>query len=149
MPRVETSAVIPAPRDRVIEIMRNNEAFPDFMLDVASVKVIEKSDDGLRIVSNWVGIVPKFGAKVKWTEEDIWDLEAGTCTFRQIKGDYDHFEGCWTFTTVGGETRFDSWIDYSLEIPLVGPLIKSIIHKTMQNNVESTARAVAQRCLNM
>jgi ribosome-associated toxin RatA of RatAB toxin-antitoxin module len=147
MPRVESSAIIPASRDKVLAVAQNNEAFPEFMEDVSSVTVLERSDDGLRVVSDWVGIVPKFGAKVKWTEEDIWDLDAGTCTFRQLKGDYDQFEGVWTFTSVDANTtRFDCQIDYQLEIPLVGPLIKAIILKTMQNNVNATAKALAERC---
>ncbi len=147
MPRVESSVVIGAAREAVIEVARENEKFPEFMGDVESVTVTERSEDGLRVVSDWVGIVPKVGAKVRWTEEDVWDLEAGTCTFRQLKGDYDRFEGVWTFTAVGvGETRFDSFLEYEIEIPLVGPLIKTIIHKTMQSNLNATLAAIKARC---
>lgn len=146
MPRVESSIIINAPRDTVIGIARDNEKFPEYMTDVKSLKVIEKSEDGLRMVSDWVGIVPKFGAKVHWVEEDIWDLAAGTCTFRQLEGDYDQFEGVWKFTAETPETtRFDSTLDYALEIPLVGGIIKAIIHKTMQNNLDSTLKAIKTR----
>ncbi|MEI6431173.1 MAG: SRPBCC family protein [bacterium] len=147
MPRVESSIVIAAPREKVIAVARDNEAFPEFMADVASLKTTERSGDGLRVVSEWVGIVPKFGNKIAWVEEDIWDLEAGTCTFRQLSGDYDQFEGVWTFTAEGDDaTRFDSLLDYRLEIPLVGALIKTIIHKTMQNNLDATLKAIKKRC---
>ena len=141
MPRVDSSVVIAAPRDAVLAVARDNESFPEFMADVHSLKVTERSDDDLRIVSEWVGIVPKFGNKIAWTEEDVWDLNAGICTFRQLSGDYDQFEGVWTFTAEGDNaTRFDSVLDYRLEIPLVGPLIKTIIHKTMQNNLDATLK---------
>ena len=93
MPKVENGIVIAAPREKVLAIARDNESFPEFMADVQSIKVTERSDDGLRIVSSWVGIVPKFGNKISWVEEDIWDMTAGTCTFRQLSGDYDQFEG--------------------------------------------------------
>jgi ribosome-associated toxin RatA of RatAB toxin-antitoxin module len=147
LPRVENSALIAAPRDRVIEVARDNEQFPEFMGDVESLVVTERSQDGLRIVSDWVGIVPKVGARVRWTEEDVWDLENGTCTFRQIKGDYDRFDGVWTFTAEGTDrTRFDFVLDYELEIPLVGALIKTIIHRTMQANVDATLAAIKERC---
>jgi uncharacterized membrane protein len=145
MPKVEGSIRIAAPRDRVLGIARDNEQFPEFMADVASVSVVEKSDDGLRVVSDWVGIVPKFGNKIRWREEDVWDLDAGTCTFRQIEGDYDQFEGVWTFTADGAGTRFDSVLEYKLEIPLVGPLIKAIVHKTMQANLDATLAAIRDR----
>ena len=147
MPRVESSIEISAPRDSVIAVARDNEAFPEFMADVQSLVVKEKSGDGLRMVTDWVGIVPKFGAKVHWIEEDVWDLEVGTCTFKQIEGDYDQFEGVWTFTETGAnQTRFDSVLDYRLEIPLVGGLIKAIVQKTMQNNLDATLKAIKERC---
>lgn len=147
MPRVESSIVINAPRDAVIAVARDNAKFPEFMSDLQSLTVKEASGDGLRVVSEWVGIVPKFGNKIRWVEEDVWDLEAGTCTFRQLSGDYDHFEGVWTFTDKGdGATRFDSWLDYRLEIPLVGPLLKTIVQKTMQNNLDATLAAIKARC---
>lgn len=148
MPKVEGSIHIDAPRERVLEIARDNERFPEFMSDVSSVTVVEKSEDDLRVVSDWVAIVPKFGNKVRWREEDIWDLAAGTCTFRQIEGDYDQFEGVWTFTADGAGTRFDSTMEYRLEIPLVGPLIKAIVHRTMQANLDSTLAAIRDRAEN-
>lgn len=146
MPRVESSIVINAPRQTVIAVARDNEKFPEYMTDVKSLSVLERSDDGLRMVTDWVGIVPKFGAKVHWVEEDVWDLDEGTCTFKQVSGDYDQFEGIWRFTAIDADTtRFDSVLDYSLEIPLVGGIIKAIIHKTMQNNLNSTLAAIKAR----
>jgi uncharacterized membrane protein len=146
MPSVESSTVIQAPRERVIAVARDNEAFPEYMADLHSLVVKERSDDGLRMVTDWVGIVPKFGVKVRWTEEDVWDLNAGTCTFRQLSGDYDQFEGVWTFTALDDNTtRFDSTLEYRLEIPLVGPLIKTILQKTVQNNLDATLKAIKDR----
>ena len=147
MPRIESSVLINAPRSQVLDVARDNEAFPTFMADLRSLSVLEKSDDGNRIVSEWVGVVPKFGTTIRWTEEDVWDLRAGTCTFRQIKGDYKQFEGVWTFTAESGDqTRFASVLDYEIEIPLVGPLIKAIVKKAVQDNLDSTLNAIKQRC---
>jgi uncharacterized membrane protein len=147
VPRVDSSIVINAPRDRVIAVAQDNEAFPEFMADVQSIVIKERSDDGRRVVSEWVGIVPKFGNRITWVEEDVWDDAAGTCTFRQLSGDYDQFEGVWKFTAEGeNATRFDSHLDYRLEIPLVGGLIKAIIQKTMQNNLDATLKAIKDRC---
>ncbi|MFM7320812.1 MAG: type II toxin-antitoxin system RatA family toxin [Armatimonadota bacterium] len=145
MPKVEGSIRIDAPVDRVVEIARDNARFPEFMADVASVDLVDRSDDGLRVVSDWVGIVPKFGNKIRWREEDVWDLTAGTCTFRQLEGDYDQFEGVWSFLPESGGTRFSSTLEYRLEIPLVGPLIKAIVHKTMQANLDATLAAIRDR----
>ena len=138
MPRVESSIIINAPRDRVIAVARDNAAFPEFMADVKSLVVTETSPDGLRVVSDWVGIVQKFGVTVRWTEEDIWDLEKGTCTFRQLKGDYDEFAGVWSFMEdTPTTTRFESFLNYGLEIPLVGSLVKTLVHKLIQSNLDA------------
>jgi uncharacterized membrane protein len=146
MPRVESSIIIQAPRDRVIAIARDNARFPEFMSEVKSLVVTETSEDGLRVVSDWVGVVPRFGVTIRWTEEDVWDLQAGTCTFRQLKGDYDEFAGVWTFTAEAPDhTRFDSYLDYRLEIPLVGGIVKAIVHKLIQSNLDSTLTAIKSR----
>lgn len=147
MPRIESSVVINALRDAVIAVARDNARFPEFMSDLRALTVLETSDDGLRVVSEWVGVVPKFGTAIKWTEEDVWDLTAGTCTFRQLKGDYKQFEGVWTFTAESADaTRFASVLDYEIEIPLVGPLIKAIVKKAVQDNLDSTLNAIKKRC---
>ena len=147
MPQIESSIVIQAPRAAVMAVARDNEKFPEFMADLQSIQVQEKSADGSRVVSEWVGIVPKFGAKIRWVEEDVWDEAAGTCTFRQLSGDYKRWEGVWTFAPEGeNATRFSSLVDYEIEIPLVGPLIKTIIRKAVQDNVDATLRAIKERC---
>lgn len=147
MPRVESDIVIQAPRSKVMAVARDNEQFPEFMTDLKSIRVLERSSDNNRVVSDWVGIVPKFGTTIHWVEEDVWDDAAGTCTFRQVKGDYKQFEGVWTFTSESDNaTRFASVVDYEIEIPLVGPLIKTIVKKTIQDNVDATLKAFKTRC---
>jgi uncharacterized membrane protein len=147
MPRVESSIVINAPRDRVLAVARDVESYPTYMTDVASLVVKERSEDGLRVVTEWVAIVPKLGNKVHWIEEDTWNLTQGTSHFKQLSGDYDEFGGVWSFVEEDpNRTRFDSVLDYRLEIPLVGALIKTIVHKTMQNNLDATLKAMKERC---
>jgi len=146
MPRVESSIIINAPRETVITIARDNARFPEFMSEVKSLTIKETSPDGLRVVSDWVGLVPKFGVTVRWTEEDVWDLDAGTCTFRQLTGDYDEFAGVWRFTAENERTtRFDSYLDYRLEIPLVGGMIKALVQKLIQSNLDATLAAIKAR----
>jgi ribosome-associated toxin RatA of RatAB toxin-antitoxin module len=147
VPRIEGHILIRASRDAAIDVARNNEAFPEFMEDVQSLEVLSTSEDRKTVTSAWVGLIPKFNKKVNWEQEDIWDTDKGTCEFRQIMGDFDEFHGTWTFTEEEpGLTRFDSVLDYRLEIPLVGILIKTIIQKTMENNIEATLQAIKKRC---
>jgi len=142
MPTVENSIWIRADLDRVYAVARDTEAFPEFMPDVKSIRVLERSDDGRRMVVEWVGIIPEFKTTVKWVEEDLWDDAEHTCAFRFVSGDFKEYHGLWRFTPEGDGTRFDSSVTYEYEIPLIGPLIKGVILKKMRENVDRLQQAI-------
>ena len=112
MARVELEQPIRAPVDVVYAVARDVEAFPQFMPDVKSVRVLERSEDGARTLTEWVAYASQLKLQVKWVEEDLWNDQEHTCHFRQAKGDYDQMEGwsriqrerffgaCWTTSCV-------------------------------------------------
>ena len=142
MPRITNELVINADPDTVYRVGRDVERFPEFMPDVKSVTVKERSEDGRRLVVEWVGYMPEFKLTVRWTEEDIWDDAARTCTFSFVSGDFKEYGGEWRFEPAEGGTRFVSVVDYEIEIPLVGPLIKSVIKRKMSENVDKLQLAL-------
>src|ERR1041385_4418090 len=73
MPRIEQSVMIDAPVERVYAIARDVESFPDYMEDLQSIKVLERSEDGNRTITEWVGLVRQFRMTLKWTQEDLWN----------------------------------------------------------------------------
>jgi uncharacterized membrane protein len=143
MPTVETTVWINAPLDRVYGIAKDNRSFPEFMKDVKSLTVVEEEGD--RVVSDWVGIVPNFLIKVRWRQEDVWDDGAHTCTFRQLQGDYDRLDGIWRFSEEYGGTRFDSQVEYEYNVPTLGPLVKKVIHGIVVKNLENVLQAIKER----
>jgi ribosome-associated toxin RatA of RatAB toxin-antitoxin module len=143
--RVESSVEINGPIENVFALAKNVESFPEFMPDVKSITVLERSADGLRTVCEWVGIVKEFKTTIKWTEEDIWDDDAHTCVFSLMKGDYSKYSGKWKFTDLGGRTRFDSEIEVEYDVPLVGALIKGLIARKMKENVDGMLAAIKER----
>lgn len=145
MPVIRSSIEIEGPLSEVYALAKRIEEFPEFMPDLKSVKVIERSEDGSTTVSEWVGLVKEFKTTVKWTERDVWDDAAHTCVFSLVKGDYSKYSGVWTFTDLGGRTRFDSEIEVEYDVPLIGPLIKGIIAKKMKENVDNMLAAVKKR----
>jgi len=145
LPRVESSIVIDGPLEAVYALAKRVETFPEFMPDVKSVTVLERSEDGLRTVVEWVGIVKEFKTTIKWTEEDIWDDSAKTCVFSMVKGDYQSYSGKWSFSDLGGKTKFDSEIDFEYEVPLVGALIKGLIAKKMKDNLDNMLAAIKRK----
>ena len=145
MPHIENQVTINAPRDKVFALARDAESFPAFMPDVESVTVTERSPDGSRAVADWVAVASDFKLKVRWTEEDLWDEAAHTCRFQQLKGDYTAYGGLWTFMSEGRATVFQSEIDYELDIPLIGPLLKAVVARLMQSNTQKILEAIKSR----
>ena len=146
MPHIENEVLVNASLDKVYTLAKDVESFPAFMPDVESIHVSERSPDGQRTVTDWVGVASDFKLKVRWTEEDIWDDAAHTCRFTQVKGDYQQYGGLWTFSQeADGKTRFTSAIDYNLDIPLIGPLLKSLVAKLMRDNTQRILDAIKRR----
>lgn len=145
MAKVQSSIEIDGPLANVYALAKDIESFPEFMPDLKSVKVIERSDDGSRVVSEWVGIVKEFKTTIRWTEEDIWDDQATTCTFGLVKGDYSTYSGVWRFTDLGGKTRFESEIQVEYDVPLIGALIKGLIARKMKENVDNMLAAIKRK----
>src|SRR5690242_6625774 len=102
MPRIEQSLIVDAPVDRVYAIARDVEKFPTYMDDLESLTVLERSADGNRTVTEWVGLVRQFKMKLKWTQEDVWDPATHRDDFKALKGDVDELSGYWQFTDEGG-----------------------------------------------
>jgi len=142
MPHVESAIVINGDIERVYALAKDIESFPEFMPDVKSITVLERTDGGKRTVVEWVGIVKEFKTTVKWVEEDLWDDDKKECRFKLVKGDYSAYAGVWRFEQVDGGTRFVSELDFEYDVPLIGPLIKSIIARKMKENLDNMLAAV-------
>src|SRR3569833_2782431 len=143
MPHIDNEGIVDAPIDRVYALAKDAESFPQFMPDVESLEVLERSDDGNCLVTKWVGVAKEFRIKIKWTQEDVWDEAARTCVFKQIKGEYNEYAGIWKFTsTDDGKTKFTSDIDYEYDIPLIGPLLKKVVERLMRDNTQRLLEAV-------
>lgn len=143
MPTIENSVTINAPLDRVYVIAKDVERFPEFMPDVKELTVLER--EGNRVVTRWAGVIQQFKVTVRWTEEDVWDDTAHTCTFRQLEGDYDLLEGTWTFTEVPEGTLFRSEVTYEYHVPLLGPLVARVVKHLVSTNIQNLLEAVKRR----
>ena len=145
MPKIELSIVINAPVDHVYAIARDVEAFPSFMADLKSLTVVDRSEDGLKTVTDWTGLIREFKMEVKWTQEDVWTPATHRDDFRMLKGDMNSMSGFWQFTAEGDGTRFDSVMEYEYDVPLIGPMIKALIKKKMTDNLQATLEAIKTR----
>jgi ribosome-associated toxin RatA of RatAB toxin-antitoxin module len=143
MPTIDISTVIAAPIERVYAIAQDNASYPDFMKDVQSVTLVERS--GNRVVSDFVGIVSAFNLKVRWREEDVWDDSTHSSAFRQLEGDYDSMCGTWQFLETAEGVRFDQHLEYEYNVPTLGPLVKKVVQSLVTKNLENLAKAIKER----
>lgn len=146
MPVIEHTIWINAPVEKVYAVARDVEQFPQVMPDLESVRILERSEDGSRTVTEWTGLVREFNnMRVKWTEEDIWDDVTHTCRFRLLKGDLQRMEGEWRMQEENGGTRFLSRLEYDYQVPLLGALVKNLIHKKLDENVRMVLEGIKTR----
>lgn len=142
MPTVRKEILIAATSEDVFAIAQDVERFPEVMHDLKKVEVLER--DGGRTVTRWTSVaeVGPLTKEIAWEEEDVWDAQALTCTFKMTKGDMKSYEGAWTFTREGDATHVVLDIDYEIEIPLLGALVHKIIRQKMDENCDSLLAAL-------
>lgn len=141
MPRIEVSKIIHADKKRVYEVIKNVESFPEFMRDVKKVRVVERQ--GNRVVAEWKTDID--GAPVEWVEEDIFDDEKMSCSFKAIEGDYK-YEGKWKLDEDGtGKTRVSILADLDWEVPTLGKFIGHILEKKARNSLKSMLNAIQKK----
>lgn len=143
MPELHSEILIDAPARRVYELAKDVERFPEFLPNVEQVTI--QSREGDRTVSEWVGLVPEFRRAIRWVEEDRWDDEALRCEFRCLSGDWDRYEGTWSFAQAEEKCQVRLDISYEYHVPLVGPLIKRLLHRLVARNAEETLQGLRRQ----
>ncbi len=141
MARVEASTEIRAPLDQVYQLAKDVEAFPQFMPDLQSVRVLDRRNN--ETVTEWVGRVQ--GRKVRWVEEDQWEDAQHVCRFRQREGDFTKYEGTWSFAATDGGTRTSLAVEFELDLPLAGPLVSNLLKVLVRKNLESMLAGLKQQ----
>ena len=143
MPDVHSEILINAPAASVYQLARDVERFPDFLPNVQQVTI--QSRQGNHTVSEWVGLIPEFKRTIRWVEEDIWDDAALRCEFRSLSGDWDCYQGVWTFEQEDQQCRVRLHINYEYHVPLLGPLIRKLLHKLVARNAEETLQGLRRQ----
>ncbi|MBS2033660.1 aromatase/cyclase [bacterium] len=142
MAYVERSILIEGPIERVYELAKDMEAYPEFMPDVESVKVIEREPH--RTVTEWETSVD--GTPILWTEEDRFDDENFVIDYQLIEGDLDKFEGQWRFVRCGSGTQVTLTVDYDFGIPeltnLIGPTLEQKVGENSEMMLEGMKRRI-------
>jgi ribosome-associated toxin RatA of RatAB toxin-antitoxin module len=138
MVRVEVAANIP---DRtaaeVFPIVSDMEKYAGCVDTVRSVVV--GSEDGMK-TSTWE--VDFHGGIMRWKEEDVFDLDQHSITFRQIEGDVDYFAGEWHITDQAGGCKATFWADFDLGVPALSIILEPIARIALRSNVQGILKGL-------
>ncbi|HEY6486394.1 MAG TPA: aromatase/cyclase [Candidatus Cybelea sp.] len=142
MPYVESTIVIDAPAQRVYELAKDQEHFPQFMPDVETVTILQRRPDG--VISRWKTLVEE--APIEWTEDDRFDDAALRIDYKLIEGDLDKFEGAWTFENhQDGRTHVVLGVDFDFGVPTLAELIGPTLERKVRENSEMMLAALKRQ----
>jgi ribosome-associated toxin RatA of RatAB toxin-antitoxin module len=142
MPYVETSIEIAAPRQKIYQLAKDMERYPEFMPDVKTVKVLSRN--GNTTTTRWKTLVEE--APIEWTEVDVFDDANTRIDYRLIEGDLDKFEGAWTFEERDGQTFVKLGVDYDFGVPSLSELIGPLLQKKVEENSMMMLKALKEEC---
>ena len=132
MPEVVRTIVIEGEPRAVYELAKDMEAYPGYMPDVESVKVVSRTPG--TTVTEWVTDID--GTPFLWTEEDRFDDQGLRIDYSLIEGDLDKFEGAWTFQELEGKTEVRLAVNYDFGLPELTELIGPTLHEKVGENCE-------------
>ena len=144
MPFVETKTVINGNIDDIYNIVKNMEAYPSFMNDLESVKILEKGSD--YTLSHWVSNVD--GRRIVWTEKDNFFDEKKRITYKQTEGDLKKMEGEWRLTDSNDGVEVVLSVDFEFGIPMIAGLLNPILKRKVRENSENMLAAVKAKIEN-
>ena len=143
MPQVRAEVFVPKPPKEVYRLAKDLEGLKPYLKDVEALKVVESSPE--RTKSEWVAVA--MGKRVRWVEVEEWDDAGLKNRFYSPEGDFDKYQGTWTFLPEGEGTRVVLEINYELNLPLFGGILKKLVQKLMQENAEMFLRGLKERAM--
>ncbi|SDD17908.1 type II toxin-antitoxin system RatA family toxin [Actinokineospora iranica] len=72
---------------------------------------------------------------LRWTEAEVFDLDALTVAFTQDDGDFDTFAGTWTFTQDGADVTVAFAADFDFGIPSMAGILDPIAERVIRETV--------------
>jgi len=129
------------PASDVYRTLADFERYPELSDAVRSVAVTKVSEN--RTVSDWE--VTFRAGLLRWTEEDTFDPDALSITFRQLEGDAAVFDGSWRCADAahGSEITFAARLD--MGIPSLADALEPIAARTLTGNIVSIVRGLVGR----
>lgn len=123
------------------ELAKDMESFPKFMPDVQSVEVVKRGEN--MTVTDWSTEID--GTEIIWTEEDHFDDEHLTVSYKLIEGDLDKFEGQWIFEPCKEGCKITLTVDFDFGIPELIHLIGGVLEIKVTENSDMMLNSMKSR----
>jgi ribosome-associated toxin RatA of RatAB toxin-antitoxin module len=140
MPLVEVTEIMPAPVQRLWDVIGNVEAYPNLMSHVRSLKVLE-AGPGYRITA-WE--VDCKGFIMRWTEREESDRERLRIDYRQIEGDMSLFEGFWQLRALGADvSEVTLSVQFEIGVPMLSEMLDPFAERAIRENSRKMLESIA------
>jgi ribosome-associated toxin RatA of RatAB toxin-antitoxin module len=113
--------------------LSNFADYAKFSTAVRSIK-LSTTEDG-RFISDWE--VNFREGILCWQEEDTFNAEARTFSFRQLEGDIEHFVGEWSIGDAAEGCLVRFVCDFDLGIPGLNDILEPIAEQALRDNIKS------------
>jgi coenzyme Q-binding protein COQ10 len=130
--------VMNASKDAVMSVLKNYEAYADFMDGVTSVSVLSR-EEGKAKVEYSLNVIKKFSYILDLTEEEnrlSWTFDSGDL--------FSVNSGCWDLKDLGdGTTEVDYSVEVDIKMKMMGKGM--IVKKLTEVQLPSMLRSVEER----
>lgn len=142
MPTIEVHELLQAPIEKVWELVRDVEGYPQRMETVRDIEVLE-SGENWKLVA-WEAELK--GSILKWVEREEQDPEAYRLSYRQVDGDLERFDGYWQLTSQGSEvTEAVLVVHFDIGIPMLKDMLEPVAERAIRDNSSRMLTSLAPR----
>jgi coenzyme Q-binding protein COQ10 len=140
MPNVEVVEVVPAPVDRVWDVVNDVESYPRLMEHVRSLEVRERQPT-YRLTA-WE--VEMMGCLMHWVEREDIDPGRYRIDYRQIEGDLATFDGFWQLEPLTDATcRVTLAVQFEIGVPMLSEMINPVAERAVHDSSRKMLLALA------
>ena len=107
-------------------------SYAELAPSIRSIEIEQVSDNVLNTTWN----VNFRGGTMRWTEEDVLDREAGTITFKLVKGSLKQFDGAWEVSDADGGSDVRFTCDFAVGMPAVASLLDPLAERAIRDNIK-------------
>jgi len=144
MPLVEVAEVIPAPVQRVWDVVNDVESYPRLMEHVQTLQVLERGP-AYRL-TEWVCDLK--GCVMRWVEREEFDRENYRVEYHQLEGDLAAFEGFWQLEALSeSATRVTLSVLFDIGIPMLSEMLNPVAERAVRDNSRNMLLSISSEAV--